>query len=93
MGDSVKFTGAVGGMKKGVITDPCISSQFSFNGNSWQIHCTVMTDFNTSGGDSGGPLINWPNPAYFLGTLTTGGSGYSKFNRWDKIEQEISIFW
>ena len=52
----------------------------------------MRMSFNTSGGDSGGPLISWPAQA-LIGILIGNTGSESSYSRWDYITTEVGVIW
>ena len=90
VGDSVGFTGSVGGGKRGRITNACHNSTTVLApGDTVRVWCSLRTNFAISHGDSGGPLWMWYGAA--AGVLHGDLGNNSIFSSWVYTKQWLSV--
>lgn len=58
-GERVHSMGRTTGWRTGTVTETCVSFKKTWEGRWHKVLCTDVADYNSSGGNSGGPVFLW----------------------------------
>lgn len=87
VGERVHTVGILSGLHTGTVGATCVEykgkvyDSWGFPTNGWhRVLCTDVADYNSVGGDSGGPVFLWDGSS---STVTLVGTNYARNETWD----------